>query len=159
MAYTLGKIDVKGAFLQTEMSGTPVYIKCTQLGDLILDLYPEYKKSLGKDRVLYCKLLKALYGCVQASKLWYEKVRKFLESLGYVRGEVDPCVFRRVVGEKVYLLTLYVDDILLIAEKLEIECVEKAFEAEFQWITMAVGNSHSYTGMKLMVDKDTLFWT
>jgi len=154
MAYTLGKIDVKGAFIQTEMSGTPVYIKCTrQLRDLILDLYPEYKKSIGKDRVLYCKLLKALYGCVQASKLWYEKVRKFLESLGYVRGEVDPCVFRRVVGEKVYLLTLYVDDILLIAEKLEIECVEKAFEAEFQWITMAVGNSHSYTGMKLTVDK------
>jgi len=43
-AYTLAKIDVKGAFIQTEMSGTPVYIKCMrQLRDLILDLYPEYK--------------------------------------------------------------------------------------------------------------------
>jgi hypothetical protein len=30
--------------------------------------------------------------------------------------------------------------------------VEKAFQAEFRWITMAVGNSHSYIGMKLMVD-------
>jgi hypothetical protein len=40
--YTLGKIGVKGAFIQTEMSGTPVYVKCTrQLRDLILDLYPE----------------------------------------------------------------------------------------------------------------------
>jgi hypothetical protein len=136
------------------MSGTPVYIKCTwQLRDLILNLYPKYEKYIGKDGVLYCKLLKALHGCVQASKLWYEKVRKFLESLGYTRGEVDPCVFRRVVGEKVYLLTLYVDDILLIAERLEIERVEKAFQAEFRWITMAVGNSHLYIGMKLMVDK------
>jgi hypothetical protein len=89
-AYTLAKIDVKGAFIQPEISGTPVFIKCTrQLRDLILDLYPEYEKYIGKDRVLYCKLLKALYGSVQASKLWYEKVRKFLESLGYVRGEVD----------------------------------------------------------------------
>ena len=43
--------------------------------------------------------------------------------------EVDPCVFRRVVGEKVYLLTLYVDDILLIAERVEIERMEKAFVA------------------------------
>jgi len=128
--YTLGKIDVKGAFIQTEMSGTPVYIKCTrQLRDLIVDLYPEYEKYIGRDGVLYCKLLKALYGCVQASKLWYQKVSKFLESLGYERGEVDPCVFRRVVGEKVYLLTLYVDDILLIAESSEIERVGKAFEA------------------------------
>jgi hypothetical protein len=63
------------------------------------------------------------------------------------------CVFHRVVGDKVYLLTLYVDDILLIAEKLEIECIEKAFLAEFWWITMAVGNSHSYIGMQLTVEK------
>jgi hypothetical protein len=35
-------------------------------------------------------------------------------------------VFLRVVREKVYLLTLYVDDILLIAERLEIKRVEKA---------------------------------
>jgi len=48
---------------------------------------------------------------------------------------------------------LYVDDILLIAEKMEIERVEQAFQAEFRWITMAVGNSHSYIGMKLTVDK------
>jgi len=118
-----------------------------------VDLYPEYEKYVGKDGVLYCKLLKALYGYVQASKLWYQKVSKFLESLGYVRGEVDPCVFRRVVGEKVYLLTLYVDDILLIAESLEIERVGKAFETEYRWITMAVGNSHSYVGMRLTVER------
>jgi len=137
------------------MSGTPVYIKCTrQLRDLIVDLYPEYEKHVGKDGVLYCKLLKALYGCVQALKLWYQKVSKFLESLGYVGGEVDPCVFRRVVGEKVYLLTLYVDDILLIAESLEIERVGKAFETEYRWITMAVGNSHSYVGMRLTVERE-----
>jgi hypothetical protein len=131
--YTLGKIDVKGAFIQTEMSGTPVYIKCMRLlRDLIVDLYPEYEKYVGKDGVLYCKLLKALYGCVQASKLWYQKVSKLIESLGYVRGEVDPCVFRRVVEEKVYLLTLYVDDILLIAERMEIERIGKAFKVEYR---------------------------
>jgi hypothetical protein len=31
--------------------------------------------------------------------------------------------------------------------------MERAFQAEFRWITMAVGNSHSYIGMKLTVDK------
>jgi hypothetical protein len=92
-AYMLGKINVKGAFIQTEMSGRPVYIQCTrQLKDLILDLYPEYSKYIGKDGVLYCKLLKSLCGCVQASKLWYEKVCMFLERLGYVR--VPLCVLQ-----------------------------------------------------------------
>ncbi len=67
----MGKIDMKGAFMQTEIMGTPVYIKCTRkLKDLILDLYSEYSKYVGKDGALYCKLLKALYGCVQASKLF-----------------------------------------------------------------------------------------
>ena len=44
------------------------------------------------------------------------------------------------------------DDILLIAESSEIERVGKAFETEYRWITMAVGNSHSYVGMGLMVE-------
>jgi hypothetical protein len=45
---TVGKLDVKGAFIQTEMSGTPVYIKCMGgLKDMILCTFPEYIKSLG----------------------------------------------------------------------------------------------------------------
>jgi hypothetical protein len=108
--YTLGKIDVKGAFIQTEMSGPPVYVKCTgKVREVILTMYPHLQEFVGGDRVLYCKLKKALYSCVQASKLWYEKLRKFLQSQGYVRCEVDPCVFRKVVGSEVYLLlcTIY----------------------------------------------------
>lgn len=27
--YIVGKLDVKGAFIQVEMTGTPVYIRCT----------------------------------------------------------------------------------------------------------------------------------
>jgi hypothetical protein len=43
--YMLVKIDVNGAFIQTEIMGTPVYINCMrQLKDLILELYPEYSK-------------------------------------------------------------------------------------------------------------------
>jgi hypothetical protein len=67
----MGKIDVKGAFIQTEMSGTPVYIKCGgNLKKQILGIYPAFSKYVGPDGLLYCKLKKALYGCVQASKLW-----------------------------------------------------------------------------------------
>jgi hypothetical protein len=116
--YTLAKIDVKGTFIQTEMKGTPVYIRCTGgLKAQILQMYPEYSKYVGSDGVLYCKLKKALYGCVQASKLWYEKLKVFLAGQGYVHGDVDPCVFRRVVGGKVYLLLVCVDDILLIGDE------------------------------------------
>jgi hypothetical protein len=72
----MGKQDVKGAFIQTEMSKIPVYVQCRgKLKDLILRVLPELKKYVDDDGVLYCKLHKALYSCVQASKLWYEKLQ------------------------------------------------------------------------------------
>jgi hypothetical protein len=150
--YHMGKLDVKGAFIQTEMQGTPVYIKCRgKLKDLILEMYPEYRKYVGGDRILYCRLKKALYGCVQASKLWYERLRRFLLKQGYVCSEVDPCLFRRVVGDDIYLLVVYVDDVLVVAKPSELARLRGAFTQEFKWVTMVEGDTQSYLGMLVTV--------
>jgi hypothetical protein len=70
----VAKLDVKGAFIQTNMSGVPVYVQCRgRLKDTIPKILPHLEKYVSRDGVLYCRLKKALYGCVQASKLWYEK--------------------------------------------------------------------------------------
>jgi len=118
----LAKIDVKGAFIQTEMKGRPVYIRCNKkLMQLITEVIPGICRYVCQDGTLYCHLLKALYGCVQASKLWYEKLIGFLEGLGYERCSVEPCVMRRVVEGVVYTLLIYVDDVLVIATEAEFE--------------------------------------
>ena len=81
---TIGKIDGKGAFIQTEMEGPPLYIQCNRnLSRLIVDVLPGIKKYVTKCRTLYCQLLKAVYGCIQASKLWYKKLMRFLKEQGY----------------------------------------------------------------------------
>jgi hypothetical protein len=96
----VGMLDVKGAFIQTEMSGIPVYIQCRgKLKDAILGILPYLGKYGGSDGILHCKLKKALYGCIQASKLWYKKLRKFLVRLGYKQSETDPWFFRKVVED------------------------------------------------------------
>jgi Reverse transcriptase (RNA-dependent DNA polymerase). len=92
-----------------------------------------------------------LYGCIQASKLWYDNLIAFLKRLGYEVCPTDRCVLRKVVGEKVHLLLVYVDDILIIAEDNEIERIKKAFTDEFQWITFETGDSLSYLGMQISV--------
>ncbi len=90
----IGKLDVKGAFIQTEMTGMPVYVQCRgKLKDLMVKILPNLKKNIGSDGMLYCRLRKALYGCVQASKLWYEQLCMFLLKIGYVQSETDPFVF------------------------------------------------------------------
>jgi len=118
---------------------------------LIVDLLPAIKKYVTPEGILYCQLLKALYGCVQASKLWYNKLTKFLRSLGYEASPTDPCVMRKIVGDKVYLLVIYVDDILVLADEHEIERIRDAFVQEFQWIMMEVNSVHSYLGMQIII--------
>lgn len=148
----IGKIDVKGAFIQTEMEGSPVYVRCDKnLTRLIVEVLPGIKKYVTKDGALYCQLLKALYGCVQASKLWYNKLTRFLRSLGYEQSPTDPCIMRKIENGQVFLLVIYVDDILVLANTEEMECVKQAFITEFQWITMEVGNGHSYLGMHVIM--------
>ncbi len=75
---------------------------------MILATYPEYSQFVGSNRILYCWLKKALYGYVQASKLWYEKFKGFLQEAGYVRSEVELCLFHKVIGGRVYLLVVYI---------------------------------------------------
>jgi hypothetical protein len=65
-----------------------------ELKQLIVKVYPRLKYYVGQDGQLYCKLKKVLYGYMQASKLWYEKLCRFLEREGYEHSEMDPCVLR-----------------------------------------------------------------
>jgi hypothetical protein len=62
----------------------------------------------------------------------------------------------KVVGSKVYLLLVYVDDILIVADAEELARLEKEFICMFKWITMSVGPSHSYIGMQISVRGGTI---
>lgn len=127
-----------------------MYVQCRgKLKDMILKVLPDLGKYVGSDGVLYCRLKKALYGCIQASKLWYEKLRAFLICLGYEQSETDPCVFRKVVGDHVFLITVYADDLLIFATRAELDKLKKVFTHEFKWIWIEVGNVHLYLGMEL----------
>jgi hypothetical protein len=132
------------------MEGPPVYMRCNpDLTRLIVEIYPELKQYVTKRGYLYCKLLKALYGCIQASKLWLNKLVKFLKADGYEQSPTDPCVLRKLVDGKLYLLLIYVDDILILADRAEITRLQEIFTKEYTWITLDVGTKHSYLGMQI----------
>jgi len=125
-------------------------MRCNKdLTKLIVEVYLHLQKFVSKKGYLYCRLLKALYGCVQASKLWFDKLIRFLRSEGYEQSPTDPCVMRKIVDGKICLLLIYVDDILVIAQRDEIDRLQKRFTEEFTWITMDVGKKHSYLGMQI----------
>ncbi len=97
-----------------------------------MTILPDLRKYVGEDGMLYCKLIKAFYGCVQASKLWFEKLTKFLRSQGYEHSPTDPCVMRKVVERDVWLLLIYVDDILILTDDEKMKRLIAVFTKEFR---------------------------
>ena len=84
------KIDIKGAFVQTPMKGEPVYMKIDRkISQYVINMFPESANMLEDDECLYTLLLKAMYGCIQASTLWYQLIKSFIMQLGYECSETD----------------------------------------------------------------------
>jgi hypothetical protein len=67
-----------------------------------------------------CRLLKSLYGLKQAPKQWHQKFDRTLTSAGFVMNETDKCVYYRYVGGEDVILCLYVDDILIFGNNINV---------------------------------------
>ena len=55
------------------------------------------------------KLIKNLYGLRDASKTWFEHLKKGLLDLGFKPSAIDPCIFYK----RGLTLIVYVDDCLI----------------------------------------------
>jgi hypothetical protein len=58
------------------------------------------------------KLKEALYGLKKAPRAWYERLRDFLLSRGFIVGKIDTTLFTKKIGKDLFVLQIYVDDII-----------------------------------------------
>ena len=73
----------------------------------------------GKEHMV-CKLKKSIYGLKQASRQWYLKFHEVVTACGFKENNIDQCIYQKVSGSNYIFLILYVDDILLAANNVEI---------------------------------------
>ena len=76
-------------------------------------LLPEMADCLFSNGEMYCKLNKALYGTVEAARLWYDLVVKTLTDNGFVMNEDDNCVFNKTINCSQCTILFHVDDFLI----------------------------------------------
>ena len=95
----LYKMDVKSAFLNGYIN-EEVYVEQP----------PGFEDDKKFDHVY--KLKKALYGLKQAPRAWYERLRDFLLSKGFTMGKVDTTLFIKKIEKDLFVLQIYVDDII-----------------------------------------------
>ena len=119
----LEMFDVQAAFLNAE-PGVDVYIK---VPEAMIRLGMVTEEEAG--RTCY-KLLKTMYGNVDAALRFFIKFKGILETLGLRQLQTDPCVFvkRNAKQEITMIMATHVDDTLVSKRKHEIE----KFYADFE---------------------------
>ena len=160
-------MDIPNAFVQTDMPKKPVGERIImkvrgKLVEWLVKLDPlryqdkiVYKK--GK-QVLYLEVLKAIYGMLIASLLWYRKFRKELESIGFEFNSYDPCVANRLVRTHQQTIRFHVDDLL-------VSCIDKKANDElYSWCNKKYGSIkpvkchrggvHTFLGMTLDFERE-----
>jgi hypothetical protein len=111
-------LDIPNAFVQTKipLNGDKIIMKIRgQLVDILLELcpgvYDDYVQDEKGNKVVYVRMLKALYGMLISSILYYKKFRKDIESVGFEVNPYNICVANRTVKGKQQMVTWNVDDL------------------------------------------------
>jgi len=92
-------MDVKSAFLNG-------YLK----EEVFVKQPPGFESKESPDHVY--KLDKILYGLKQAPTAWYERLSKFLLKHDSKRGKIDNILFLKEKGKDLFVVQIYVDDII-----------------------------------------------
>ena len=85
--------DIPWAFLQTKYDKGDIHIKLEgDMVNLLEEIDPEYYKYLiytnkRRRKCMYAESNKAIYGTLEESLLFWEKLSKILEEMGYQRNE------------------------------------------------------------------------
>ena len=78
--------DVSGAYLHADMDDYTLLKLEGEAVEILCSVNEEYEQFVchenGK-KVLYLRLLKALYGCVKSALLWYELFSTTLKYMGF----------------------------------------------------------------------------
>ncbi len=85
--------------------------------DMLVEIEPEVNEDFvvyeGKDKVLYLKMLRAIYGMLQSSLLYYKKFWNDIESIGFKVNPYDPCIIANQIikGKQHSTVSWHVDDL------------------------------------------------
>jgi hypothetical protein len=152
-------VDIGGAYLNAERDSSNGEEIIMELEPLLVNILakvaPDIKPFVDQKGRLLVRLSKAMYGTLDAAKIWYEKLTGVLADMGFTPNAVDPCVFNKTISGQQCTIILYVDDLLITCNskgviKEVIRQLESAFEGD---VKSSFDRDLSYLGMHLKIEK------
>ena len=121
---------------------------------------PEYTKHVINQRgkkVLYVRVIRSIYGCIEAALLWFELYKETLENEGFILNPYEMCIANKVIDGHQCTVAWYVDDNKVShRDPNVVTSILNMIESKFGKLTVTRGKVHDYLGMK-MVLKDKFF--
>ena len=147
--------DVPGAYLHAKLPATKrVLMKLTgTFVDIMCEVNPGYLKYArlenGK-KVLYLRILKAIYGMIESALLWYELYSTTLVKMGFEINPYDKCVANKIIDDSQCTICWYVDDnkVSHLDDKVNDSIVD-AIEKKFGKLARTTGKKHTFLGMDI----------
>ena len=146
---TVKTIDIKQAYLNAVIGSRELLMRIQpDVAAIITDIVPAWSEDLDKDGSLIVKLHKALYGCVESAKLFYDHLRKTLNEIGYEPLKSDPCVYLKRQHNDTSLVMTHVDDLHIISDTPQLaDEIQKHLEGVYGAVNVQDGLEHNYLGM------------
>ena len=102
-----------------------------------------------------CRLKRALYGLKQAPCAWYTRIDSYFTGHGFTKTEVDANLYQIVVEGKLFIIVLYVDDLILIGDEQLIHSCKANLAKEFEMKDL--GLLHYFLGLEIWQQEGELF--
>lgn len=122
-----------------------------ELAGILCAMDATYHDHVEPSGSVVVRLQRALYGCVEAAKLWHDTLINVLKAMGFRRNASDGCVLNRSQGGKPQVtIALHVDDLLITStDRDQITEVIDSLRECFKEVKTSWRPRLSYVGMTL----------
>jgi len=153
VSWVIEALDVEAAFLNSPID-EEVYVEIPE-GFLDED-FDDIEKNNETRRLNVAKLLKAVYGTVQAPRCWMKTFAEALIEIGFKRSYVDSCLFIYISpesGEVEAIIVVYVDDAAIGGQPDTVDWVKSEIAKRFNITDLGDLTKHLGVWYKKCVDK------
>jgi hypothetical protein len=149
--YKVVTFDIGQAYLNAEMPGEVYVTLDPASAEILCQIDPSYTRFLERGKTMVVQLDKALYGCVESARLFYEHLKTELTRQGYDVNPLDPCVFIKPCADGGQTtVCFHVDDALATSpDQAELDKLVADMKTAFHELKVTTGDVHEYLGMKL----------
>ena len=101
---------------------------------------------------MVCKLQRSIYRLKQPSRTWNIRFDQATTIYSFEKSPDEPCVYKMIQCAKVFFLVLYVDDILLLGNDVEVSSSVKGW-LQKQFDMKDLGEGNYILGIKLLQNR------